>query len=269
MSLVTTQPEALSASAGTLWAGVANVPPSLLGGLPRAAGAAAPQDPAPRYGQIPTVRRLQGVGRMTARVISVIVGSGPRRDIPKVCRLGLRWRFGRTPHTGHGPAARRDKWRNPSSEGRGVMKVVLFCGGYGMRMRTAGGDLVPKPLQMVGFANYADVLTDAPLDTMIDRLKADDDIEGTAPIAKFPIWVNGGYFFALTRETFDLIPEYGDLVGDACMALAGTGQLLGYQHHGFCKRADTLKERAELDADYNAGQRPRMVWEQSSTRRSA
>ena len=30
------------------------------------------------------------------------------------------------------------------------MKVVLFCGGYGMRMRTAEGDVIPKPLQMVG-----------------------------------------------------------------------------------------------------------------------
>ena len=30
------------------------------------------------------------------------------------------------------------------------MKVVLFCGGYGMRMRTAEDDVIPKPLQMVG-----------------------------------------------------------------------------------------------------------------------
>lgn len=30
------------------------------------------------------------------------------------------------------------------------MKVVLFCGGYGMRMRTAEHDVIPKPLQMVG-----------------------------------------------------------------------------------------------------------------------
>ncbi len=30
------------------------------------------------------------------------------------------------------------------------MKVVLFCGGYGMRMRTAQEDVIPKPLQMVG-----------------------------------------------------------------------------------------------------------------------
>ena len=30
------------------------------------------------------------------------------------------------------------------------MKVVLFCGGYGMRMRDSGGDGMPKPMQMVG-----------------------------------------------------------------------------------------------------------------------
>jgi hypothetical protein len=50
---------------------------------------------------------------MTMAVIPAIVGSGP--------------------------------WRDPSPEGQRVMKVVLFCGGYGMRMRTAEGDLVPKP----------------------------------------------------------------------------------------------------------------------------
>ena len=43
MSYVTTQRQALSASAGTLRGGVANVPPRLLGGPPRAVGAAAPQ----------------------------------------------------------------------------------------------------------------------------------------------------------------------------------------------------------------------------------
>ncbi|MDT7744790.1 MAG: glucose-phosphate cytidylyltransferase [Actinomycetota bacterium] len=29
------------------------------------------------------------------------------------------------------------------------MKVVLFCGGFGMRMRDGDSD-VPKPMQMVG-----------------------------------------------------------------------------------------------------------------------
>ena len=30
------------------------------------------------------------------------------------------------------------------------MKVVLFCGGYGMRMRNGASDDVPKPMAMVG-----------------------------------------------------------------------------------------------------------------------
>ena len=30
------------------------------------------------------------------------------------------------------------------------MKVVLFCGGYGMRMRGLNGEGLPKPLQLVG-----------------------------------------------------------------------------------------------------------------------
>ena len=30
------------------------------------------------------------------------------------------------------------------------MKVVLFCGGYGMRMRSGAADDVPKPMAMVG-----------------------------------------------------------------------------------------------------------------------
>jgi LmbE family N-acetylglucosaminyl deacetylase len=125
-------------------------------------------------------------------------------------------------------------WRNPSSDGRGVMKAVLFCGGYGTR--TAEGDLVPKPLQ-------------------IDRLRADDDIEEIAPIAKFPIWVNGGYF-VLTQEIFDLIPENGDLVGDACMALAGTGRLLGYRHHGFWKSADRFKRARRTGRRLQGGTAP-------------
>lgn len=30
------------------------------------------------------------------------------------------------------------------------MKVVLFCGGYGMRMRNSADDTIPKPMQMIG-----------------------------------------------------------------------------------------------------------------------
>lgn len=79
------------------------------------------------------------------------------------------------------------------------MKVVLFCGGSGMRMRTAEDDIIPKPLQM---------------------------------------------------EVADLIPENGDLVGDACMVLA----------------ANTFEERAEPDAHHTNGIRPSILWDSSECR---
>ncbi|NKY28578.1 hypothetical protein [Nocardia gamkensis] len=257
------------------------------------------------------------------------------------------------------------------------MKVVLFCGGYGMRMRGSTDDMVPKPMQLVGprpllwhvmryyahyghtefilclgygaehiknfflgyresasndfvirngrvellgsdiddwtitfvdtgvesaigerlrrvrehlgddqyfLANYADVLTDAPLDEMITQfhasgaaasllvvppqssfhcvdLSATGEVKDIVPVARMPLWENGGYF-VLGREIFDLLPPGGDLVEDACGTLAGQGRLFGYRHDGFWKPADTFKERAELDAAYRSGHRPWMVWEQ-------
>ncbi|PXX58376.1 glucose-1-phosphate cytidylyltransferase [Nocardia tenerifensis] len=256
------------------------------------------------------------------------------------------------------------------------MKVVLFCGGYGMRMRDGSDDMIPKPMQLVGprpllwhvmryyahyghkefilclgygglhiknffltyeesvsndfvirdgrvemlssdisdwqitfvdtglespigerlrrvrehvagdepfLANYADVLTDAPLDEMIARftesgaaasmmvvppqssfhcvdMKPTGEVKEIMPVSRMPLWENGGYF-VLSQEIFDLLPPGGDLVADACGALAGQGRLLGYQHLGFWKPADTFKERAELDAGYQSGARPWMVWE--------
>ncbi|MBJ8343986.1 glucose-1-phosphate cytidylyltransferase [Antrihabitans sp. YC2-6] len=256
------------------------------------------------------------------------------------------------------------------------MKVVLFCGGYGMRMRNGNDDAIPKPMQMVGprpliwhvmryyahfghkefilclgyganhikdfflsyketvsndfvmrngavellhtdisdwsitfadtgvesaigerlrrvrdhldgdeffLANYADVLTDAPMDEIIDKFHAsgaaasmlivppqssfhcvdvtdNGEIKDITPVGRLPIWENGG-FFVLSQEIFDLLPPGGDLVEDACGALATQGRLFGYKHMGFWKPADTFKERAELDAGYLRGDRPWMVWD--------
>ncbi|MFF0816109.1 glucose-1-phosphate cytidylyltransferase [Rhodococcus sp. NPDC003318] len=255
------------------------------------------------------------------------------------------------------------------------MKVVLFCGGYGMRMRTTRDDEIPKPMQMVGprpllwhimryyahfghtefilclgygatkikdyfldyheeqsndfvlhgnqvellhtdisnwsitfadtglessigerlrrvrpylggdrcfLANYADVLTDAPLDLVVERFREsgavasllvvppqssfhcvdvaeNGEIKQLTPISQFPIWENGGYF-VLTQEIFDLLPPGGDLVADVCGTLAGEGRLFGYRYEGFWKPADTFKERAELDAGYARGEHPWMLW---------
>ncbi|EHB58551.1 Glucose-1-phosphate cytidylyltransferase [Mycolicibacterium rhodesiae JS60] len=256
------------------------------------------------------------------------------------------------------------------------MKVVLFCGGYGMRMRNTIHDDIPKPMQMLGprpllwhvmryyahfghkefilclgygasrikeyfleyretesndfvmrdgeirlldndisdwtitfvdtglespigerlrrvrehldgdeyfLANYADVLTDARLDDIVEKfhasgaavsmmlvppqqsfhcveVKDSGEVKDIVPVANFPIWINGG-FFVLSQEVFDHLPPGGDLVADACEALAARGRLYGYRHEGFWKPADTFKERAELDEGYRHGERPWALWE--------
>lgn len=259
------------------------------------------------------------------------------------------------------------------------MKVVLFCGGYGMRMRENDFDAIPKPMQMVGprpliwhvmryyahfghtefvlclgygaeqiknfflnyeetwsndfilrngkvdllsadirdwkitfvhtglatpigerlrrvrshldssemfLANYADVLTDAPLDRMVSTLERSGAagsmmvvppqssfhcvemglhgrVTSIMAVSKMPLWENGGYFI-LTPEIFDHLPENGDLVEDGCGGLAKQNRLLAQPYHGFWKPADTFKERAELDAAWAIGERPWVVWEENS-----
>jgi glucose-1-phosphate cytidylyltransferase len=257
------------------------------------------------------------------------------------------------------------------------MKVVLFCGGYGMRMRDGISDL-PKPMHPVGprpllwhvmryyahfghtdfvlclgygahhikdyflsyaetasndfvlregriemltadiehwtitfvhtgldspigerlrrvrehvaseemfLTNYADVLTDMPLNRMIDKFAASDAtaalvavppqsafhcveldegdrISRISTLREMPLWENGGYF-VLRPEVFDYLPEGGDLVGDACTTLAKESKLMAYPYRGWWQSADTLKERIALEAAYQAGTRPWMLWERA------
>jgi glucose-1-phosphate cytidylyltransferase len=254
------------------------------------------------------------------------------------------------------------------------MKVVLFCGGYGMRMRDGTSEL-PKPMVSVGprpllwhvmryyahyghkdfilclgygahhiknfflnyhegesndfvlsggriellssdiddwtitfvdtgldspigerlrrirhlvqddemfLANYADVLTDAPIDNMVERfaetdavgqllavapqaafhvvdLDADNRIEAIRSLKDMRLQENGGYL-VLRREIFDYLHENCDLISDACAVLALEGRMAAYPYDGFWHPADTVKERVALEAMYQAGETPWMPW---------
>jgi glucose-1-phosphate cytidylyltransferase len=260
------------------------------------------------------------------------------------------------------------------------MKVVLFCGGYGMRMRDDVDD-VPKPMQMIGdrpllwnvmrlyahfghtdfilclgygahhvvdffrhydetrsndfvlrkggtevellsseisdwtitfvhtgldtpigerlrrvrdlvgdedafAANYADVLTDAPLDRVEQAFRArgavgsllavppqaafhmvhtdaDCYVRAIAPVSSLPVQENGGYFF-FTPEVFDHLHEGEDLVTHALPRLAAAGRLIAWPHRGFWKPADTVKERSELDAMARHHARPWALWDEAA-----
>jgi glucose-1-phosphate cytidylyltransferase len=135
-------------------------------------------------------------------------------------------------------------------------------------------------------ANYADVLTNAPLDRMVKRLAHSDAgasmmvvppqssfhcvemgegsrVSGITAVSNLPLWENGGYF-VLRQDVFDHLPAGGDLVQDACGELAKAGRLLAYPYRGFWQPADTVKERAALDAAYAQGERPWMLWERDA-----
>jgi glucose-1-phosphate cytidylyltransferase len=140
-------------------------------------------------------------------------------------------------------------------------------------------------------ANYADVLTDLPLNDMIDTFKAsgavgaltavppqsafhcveigdDDRISSIHTLQQMPLWENGGYF-ALRPEIFDHLPENGDLIADACVPLAQQGRMLAYRHRGFWHPADTPKERTALEAMYRSGNCPWMPWTTAGRGRDA
>ena len=62
-------------------------------------------------------------------------------------------------------------------------------------------------------------------------------------------------------EVFDHIEPGCDLIGDVCSPLAKNGRMLAYRHRGFWQPADTVKERTALEAAYQSGARPWMLWD--------
>lgn len=134
----------------------------------------------------------------------------------------------------------------------------------------------------VFLANYGDVLTDAPMDTIVTDFLASDAIASllaVPPQASFHVvrvgensrveristadtlsmWVNGGYF-VLRQGVFDVLAQDEDLVEHAFTRLAGAGRLSAVRYTGFWAPMDTLKERNALEALDRSGRAPWKVW---------
>lgn len=132
-------------------------------------------------------------------------------------------------------------------------------------------------------ANYGDVLTDAPLNDMIDNLRRLDrvasflsvppaytfhtvdvrdehTVSAVRDVADAGIWVNGGYF-VFRRDIFDYMRPGEELVTDVFAKLIPEEQLVTYRHRGFWAPMDTLKEQQELEAMVEAGGGPWRVWD--------
>lgn len=150
----------------------------------------------------------------------------------------------------------------------------------GERLRRVRHFVEDEPMFL---ANYADVLTNAPLPDMIARFQASSAVIGllavppqsshhvvdiddngvitqVTPMQDLRQWGNGGYF-VMRPEIFDYLHEGADLVEDAITRLAPERRVLAYRYRGYWSPADTVKERAQLEEMYARGNCPWMVWD--------
>lgn len=142
----------------------------------------------------------------------------------------------------------------------------------------------------VFLANYGDVLTDAPMDTILADFLAsenvasllavppqasfhvigvgeDSKVNGITPVDTMPMWINGGYF-CLRQEIFDHLDEGEDLVMDAFPRIAEQGRLRAVRYNGFWAPMDTLKERSSLEQMDRSGNAPWKLWAKTTAKPS-
>jgi glucose-1-phosphate cytidylyltransferase len=73
-------------------------------------------------------------------------------------------------------------------------------------------------------------------------------------------WINGG-FFVLEPQALDYITGDDILWEKQPLAeLSRDGQLVAYRHAGFWKPMDTLRDKSELEEQWNTGTAPWKVW---------
>src|SRR5690606_2417752 len=132
-------------------------------------------------------------------------------------------------------------------------------------------------------ANYADALTDMPLNEQIAAFEATDAAVGfvaVPPATSFHgirssegslvtgfgslrdagFWINGGYF-CMRPEIFDYIEEGEELVGEPFDRLAAQRKLLAYRYRGFWQQMDTFKDKIQFDRMDGRGDCPWKVWQ--------
>jgi glucose-1-phosphate cytidylyltransferase len=134
----------------------------------------------------------------------------------------------------------------------------------------------------VFLANYADGLSDIPLDELIADFERKQVIASFAAVhsaASFHLvhsdndgyvhamgqshesqfMVNGG-FFVLDQRIFEYIEEGDELVEQPFARLIGQRKLATYRHSGFWQAMDNFKDKITFDRMEARGQCPWMVW---------
>lgn len=134
-------------------------------------------------------------------------------------------------------------------------------------------------------ANYADIVTDAPLAELVQDFAAKDKVaalmavrppysfhvvshaeDGTVTnildAQRSGLWINGGYYL-FRPAIFDYLDGAGELVDAPFRRLVDEDQLLAYRYEGFWTSLDTLKDLQTLEALNEAGRPPWAVWSEA------
>ena len=134
----------------------------------------------------------------------------------------------------------------------------------------------------VFLANYADGLSDLPLDQYVDSFvarektasfltvpvphtfhivhtDAEGHVVGLEPVATSSVRINAG-FFALRPEVFDYMRPGEELVVEPFERLIAEHRLVAHPYDGFWRAMDTFKDKLELDLIATAGAPPWQVW---------
>jgi glucose-1-phosphate cytidylyltransferase len=134
----------------------------------------------------------------------------------------------------------------------------------------------------VFLANYADGLSDLPLDTYLEGFLASGKtacfLSVAAPhtfhivhadehnqvtrlehVARSPLRINGGYF-ALRQEIFEVMNPGEELVLEPFVRLIEGKRLMAVPYDGFWQNMDTFKDKLQLDEMVAKGQAPWRVW---------
>jgi glucose-1-phosphate cytidylyltransferase len=136
--------------------------------------------------------------------------------------------------------------------------------------------------------SYADCLTDAPLDDMIESFKQSKktmsfvavkpsssfhalqydpagEMIGIKPADQLGLYINGGYWI-LRQEVFDFIKPGEEVVEEPMRRLIAAKQLAPYRYDGFWACMDTFKEKMMLDDMVNSGKAKWQVWANAAPR---
>jgi glucose-1-phosphate cytidylyltransferase len=134
----------------------------------------------------------------------------------------------------------------------------------------------------VFLANYADGLTDLPLDRQIADFHQRDVVASVAAVRSSqtfhavhggddgivtrmgampdqPLWINGG-FFVLRPAIFDYMREGEELVEQPFGRLISERKLASFRWDGFWQCMDTFKDKIALDRMEARGNCPWMIW---------